>query len=75
MWGTRVHSRFTILISTINTLFSLPKRTVYQSRDDYLGVLHYLLKVAASFASDWPVLPDTERRPVTPVKWPPPIRV
>jgi hypothetical protein len=31
--------------------------------------------MAASYASDWPVLPGTEPRPVTPVQWPSPPRI
>jgi hypothetical protein len=31
--------------------------------------------MAASYASDWPVLPGTEPRPVTLIQWPSPLRV
>ena len=31
--------------------------------------------MAASYDSDWPVLPGTEPRPITSVQWPTPLRI
>jgi hypothetical protein len=31
--------------------------------------------MAASYTSEWPILPGTEPRPVTPIQWPSPPRV